>query len=77
VKNIGANWTNINKTFQIQSNELETNKEKQGKISEEKWVARGRITWISHRFMWELMTSILWWQKKKVQHSYANFSYRF
>ncbi len=65
VKNIGATWTNINKTFQIQSNGLETNEEKQGKISEEKWVARGRITWISHRFMCELMTSILWWQKRR------------
>ncbi len=36
VKNIGATWTNINKKFQIQSNGLETNEEKQGKISEEK-----------------------------------------
>jgi hypothetical protein len=44
VKNIGATWTNINKTFQIQSSGLETNEEKQEKISEDKRVARGRIT---------------------------------
>lgn len=59
VKNIGTTCTNINKTFQIQSSGLEINEEKQGKISEEKRVARGRITRISHRFMCELMTSIL------------------
>lgn len=36
VKNIGATQTNINKKFQIQSSGLETNEEKQRKISEEK-----------------------------------------
>lgn len=65
VKNIGATWTNINKKFQIQSNGLETNEEKQGKISEEKWVARGKIIWISHRFMCELMKNILDDDKKR------------